>query len=311
MDLVKDSIVELYGLRVQCDLPLAGRVVDGAPDLFIRVGEPRSCRPSEAKSEAEIDTSEARQPPAFDVLEDGTWRVRFNDNAEALFNPDLRQVVIHGDPSASPGILEVLTAGPVLAFWLALKGIACLHASAVATRNSATAFAGVSGAGKSTLAGLCCSLGATLVTDDILRIDLSGNEPLCVPGSRELRLRSGADRLAATLECHPQRKTADGRTAVLAGPSSIEPVRLGAVIVPVLGSHVTAIRRMRGGEAIQALLAAARIDSRGPPSMSVHALDLATSVAATVPVWELRIERESISPQLLPKVLIDVIGLMI
>jgi hypothetical protein len=205
---------------------------------------------------------------------------------------------------------EVLAAGPVLALVLALTGVACLHASAVATPGgAATAFVGASGAGKSTLAGLCCCLGAELVADDILRLEITHGAPKCVPGGRELRLRPGAATVAAALGGMARRTTADGRTAVLAGPLTLDPVSLGAVIVPVLGADFTKVRRLRGAEATKALLAATRVGMLRLGFATTAALDLAGQVSATVPVWEVRLSRVSPDPDRLPRELIKLVGL--
>lgn len=240
----------------------------------------------------------------------GGWSIRFHDLAEAIVGAEVRDVVLHPDPAAPPGMLEVLAAGPVLAHVLALKGITCLHASAVATPGAAaTAFVGTSGAGKSTLAGLCCCLGAELVADDILRLEMTHGAPICVPGGRELRLRPGAAKVGAALAGMARRTTADGRTAVLAGPVTLDPVFLGAVIVPVLGADSTRVRRLRGAEATKAILAATRVGMLRLGSATTAALDLAGQVSTTVPVWEVHLSRVAQGPDLLPRELIELVGL--
>jgi hypothetical protein len=58
--------------------------------------------------------------------------------------------------------------GPVLGLMLRLRGIVCLHASAVAFDDHCVAFVGSAGAGKSTTAAGFAKLGRSIVSDDIV-----------------------------------------------------------------------------------------------------------------------------------------------
>ena len=60
--------------------------------------------------------------------------------------------------------------GPVLGLVLRLRGITCLHASAVAFGNSVAAFVGSEGAGKSTTAAALARHGHSVVSDDIVAL---------------------------------------------------------------------------------------------------------------------------------------------
>lgn len=60
--------------------------------------------------------------------------------------------------------------GPVLGLLLRLRGVPCLHASAVAFREFAVAFAGAEGAGKSTTAAALASRGHAVISDDIVAL---------------------------------------------------------------------------------------------------------------------------------------------
>jgi hypothetical protein len=60
--------------------------------------------------------------------------------------------------------------GPVLGLLLRLRGVPCLHASAVAFGDSAVAFAGSEGAGKSTTAAALADRGHAVISDDIVAI---------------------------------------------------------------------------------------------------------------------------------------------
>ena len=60
--------------------------------------------------------------------------------------------------------------GPVLGLLLRLRGVTCLHASAVTFDDSAVAFAGCEGAGKSTTAAALARRGHSVISDDIVAI---------------------------------------------------------------------------------------------------------------------------------------------
>jgi hypothetical protein len=60
--------------------------------------------------------------------------------------------------------------GPVLGLLLRLRGITCLHASAVAQENNAVVFAGGDGAGKSTTAAAFATRGDAILSDDVVAL---------------------------------------------------------------------------------------------------------------------------------------------
>jgi hypothetical protein len=61
--------------------------------------------------------------------------------------------------------------GPVLGLLLRLRGVICLHASAVAIEDRGVVFVGSAGAGKSTTAAAFSMLGYAVLSDDISRLE--------------------------------------------------------------------------------------------------------------------------------------------
>jgi hypothetical protein len=61
--------------------------------------------------------------------------------------------------------------GPVLGFLLRLRGVVCLHASAVAVGNRSAVFVGTAGAGKSTTAAAFAREGCAVLSDDVVALD--------------------------------------------------------------------------------------------------------------------------------------------
>jgi hypothetical protein len=60
--------------------------------------------------------------------------------------------------------------GPILGLLLRLRGVTCLHASAVAFADHAVAFVGSEGAGKSTTAALMARKGCAVISDDVVAL---------------------------------------------------------------------------------------------------------------------------------------------
>jgi hypothetical protein len=87
------------------------------------------------------------------------------------------------------GDLASYLLGPVLGFVLRLRGVTCLHASAVAIGGCAIAFLGPPGAGKSTTAAALGRLGHPVLTDDLAALTDQGDRFLVQPGFAWLRLR--------------------------------------------------------------------------------------------------------------------------
>jgi hypothetical protein len=78
--------------------------------------------------------------------------------------------------------------GPILGFILRLRGVACLHASAVVIGETAVALAGPAGAGKSTTAAAFARLGYPVLSDDIVALETQSRGVIAQPGYPRLNL---------------------------------------------------------------------------------------------------------------------------
>jgi hypothetical protein len=78
--------------------------------------------------------------------------------------------------------------GPVLGLLLRLRGITCLHASAVALEDYSVAFVGAEGAGKSTTAAAFAREGHGVLSDDVVALAENGSEFLVLPAYPHLCL---------------------------------------------------------------------------------------------------------------------------
>ena len=126
--------------------------------------------------------------------------------------------------------------GPVMGFVLRLRGIPCLHASAVSFAGRAIAFAGHACAGKSTVAATLALRGHRVLTEDVLPVRHEGNRFMACGGYPLIRLWPSSVRALFGSDDYLPRITPtwDKRYLALAAPrGTFEPgsLPLGAVFI--------------------------------------------------------------------------------
>jgi hypothetical protein len=247
-------------MTVLSDLPL--HVHRPAPsgaavDLEIRLGAPAAATDAMPPGRLLLDLRGSRHFYAATAVDDG-YRLRFFGSCDISIDVTLASATVHPVEDADLELLSVLVSGTLLAFVLTLRGHAVLHASAVHVGDSALAFVGASGMGKSTMATLMCSAGARLVTDDVLRLDLTGSAPTCSLGATELRLRKGAEELADGFGSAPgMRTTGDERQALEVLAATTDDLPLAALVIPLPdhapGRRTAELTRLSASEALVVL----------------------------------------------------------
>ncbi len=98
------------------------------------------------------------------------------------------KIVVEPAPGIAEDILRPCILGPIFAVLLRQRGLLVLHASSVAINGEAVAFLGHSGWGKSTLANAFYNQGYSLLTDDVMAIQVEGIYPMIFPGYPYVRL---------------------------------------------------------------------------------------------------------------------------
>jgi len=126
--------------------------------------------------------------------------------------------------------------GPVLGLLLRLRGVTCLHASAVAFGDHSIAFVGASGTGKSTIAAAFALQGYGTISDDIVALSeekgtfqvMPGYPRLCLWPESVRMLFGSADALPRILPQEEKRIL-----SLEAGTARLEmrPLRLAAIYV--------------------------------------------------------------------------------
>ena len=100
----------------------------------------------------------------------GILRLAYSDGMQFWLDQGGNNVWALWPGSSSLGDVATYLLGPVLGALLRLKGVICLHASAVAFEDRAVAFVGPPGAGKSTTAALLAQHGCAVLSDDVVAL---------------------------------------------------------------------------------------------------------------------------------------------
>ncbi|MDF5732439.1 MAG: serine kinase [Rhizonema sp. PD38] len=99
-----------------------------------------------------------------------------------------RKIVVEPDAGIDEDLLRPCILGPIFAVLLRQRSHLVLHASSIAINNEAVAFLGNSGWGKSTLANAFYNQGYSLLTDDVMAIQVEGDRPITFPSFPQVKL---------------------------------------------------------------------------------------------------------------------------
>jgi hypothetical protein len=121
--------------------------------------------------------------------------------------------------------------GPVLGFVMLLRGVVCLHASAVAIGNEAIALLGPAGSGKSTTAAAFAKCGYRVLAEDVVTLDDRGDHFLVRSGYPCIRLWPAAVKALYGSETHLPKLTPNWDKCFLDLSDNFqqEPLRLAAI----------------------------------------------------------------------------------
>ncbi|WP_413452157.1 hypothetical protein AA0Y32_12250 [Georgenia phoenicis] len=280
----------LYGLTVAADFALhqdRAAPPGASPDLTVSDGELLDHNRGTPGGQVLLDFGEAPDRWYTAVRRtDSSVLFRVHGVCDFVISPDLGDVRLHLVRGTDPGMRAIMTTGALLALQLYLRGNAVLHASAVERDGTAVAFLGHSGMGKSTLAALMCAAGARVVSDDVVPVG-AGGEPRVPLGATELRLRPGAEAVAAGLApgSYRRRTSADARTVVRLPSPETDQVPLGAVVIPRPNreDHLE-MELLDPRSAVLAIMSFPRLMGWRDPAVLAQVLTHAASLARAVPV---------------------------
>lgn len=196
----------LYGEVVASSFPFTHHLAPAQPPAGLQIHH----RPGETAGPAgreAIWVSPLRHPDGTpDCRLDrrpGEERLRFHGAGDFLLSGRRITVAVPDGDDADRAELRLL--GPVLAYWLELRGIPALHASAVVHPAGAAAFLASHGGGKSLLAAaLMAEAGLPLLADDVVAVEAAGPAFLARPSYPQMRLAADdAERLTGRADLPP------------------------------------------------------------------------------------------------------------
>ncbi|MGH9801062.1 MAG: serine/threonine protein kinase [Blastocatellia bacterium] len=125
---------------------------------------------------------------AWDLASGEYVRLLYADSTEFIVDRYGTQIWVTWPQSQTLEDMATYLLGPVLGLVLRLRGLTCLHASAVVLGEQAIALVGASGAGKSTTAAAFAQTGYQVLADDIVALDEQAGGFLVRPAYPRVRL---------------------------------------------------------------------------------------------------------------------------
>jgi hypothetical protein len=187
----------IYGLGVVANRPIP--TVPHSPittaDLRVSFGVlPEwlaSLAPHESETTYVADYTDDNGNPAFVFakLHDGDfYRFTYADRTEFVIDRAGREVWTTWPAPLTLEDNATYLLGPVMGFVLLLRGLVCLHASAIVVDDEAIALIGPAGSGKSTTAAAFAARGFSVLAEDVVTLDDRGDSFLVRPAYPCIRL---------------------------------------------------------------------------------------------------------------------------
>jgi hypothetical protein len=187
----------LYGLGVEVDAPIAalqGLPAHASRDVRVRLeaDPPLDDRRDPAWSDyylsPERDDRGVHHVRVSRRTDPDLFRFEYEDGTRIHVDAGGENVWARGASGASLEDTATYLLGPILGFVLQLRGVTCLHASAVAIGDRAIAIAGPAGSGKSSLAAALARRGHAVLADDLVALEDHGDRFSISPGYARVRL---------------------------------------------------------------------------------------------------------------------------
>ena len=163
-------------------------------DIQIQLGSTPACLPAALPEGSGPCTNEYRDEQGLPEAvswrhNDGHgFRLRYDDGTVFIVDERGSRIWAAWPTTLTLDDTAVYLLGPVLALVLRLRGITCLHASAISVNGHVVALVGPSGAGKSTTAAAFAGRGFAVLSDDLLALEDQHGRIIAHPGYPRLRL---------------------------------------------------------------------------------------------------------------------------
>lgn len=176
---------DVYGLRLQSDIPIEGvevTEVHRQTDVFLDTSPFPPALHSLFQTPPTDDDNVAIAPV------EGGHAVGYRDGTRFFIGEGGTRIRASWPPASTPEDMATYLLGPVLAYALRIRGVLCLHASAVVIEGRAVLLAAPHGGGKSTTAARFSDRGIPVMTDDVVPIHWEEGKPVACAGYPRLRL---------------------------------------------------------------------------------------------------------------------------
>jgi hypothetical protein len=295
----------VYGLRLAANLALPGlplQLDSEAFDVQIRLKDwttfpttsPNSVETFYTSSD---NTADGQPSLRVGVLPGGDYFGFFYGDG-VRFVVERRGRVVWGDWPANHTLEDACTylLGPVIGFVLRLRGMTCLHASAVALGEQAIALAGFPGAGKSTTAAAFARLGFSVIADDVVALAEDGERFLVPPGYPRVNLWPDSVRaLFGSDEALPRITPTWGKRYMALGDKGFgfaaKPLPLRAIYLlgerePALAAPI--VEEVAGGDALAGLVVNTYVNYLLDRDMRSREFDVLSRVVNGIPIRRVR-----------------------
>jgi hypothetical protein len=184
----------VYGLHLISDRLIPGLIPlkfsePKTPEISVTFRACDSSEPSRAVEDEALwytsDFSDEQGNPALKIWKqnrNGCYRIHYSHGLEFWVDREASSIWLAKGVETSLSEAAEYLLGPVFGIVLRLRGLTCLHASAVAIGDEAIAFAGSAGAGKSTTAAVFVQGGHAALADDIVPLRERGTSLKVLPG---------------------------------------------------------------------------------------------------------------------------------
>ena len=188
----------LCGLRLEANVSVPGLIrleSDHGPDVRVRFGvmpcwldDVGNISPQICYTSQDFDRDGRPLLKVHQVSGGKYFRLTYADGTAFLIDRAGTRIWSTWPDTLSFEDTVVYLLGPIIGFALRLRGITCLHASAIAIGEGAIALIGPGGVGKSTTAAAFARRGVAVLADDVVALNDSGHAFLVQPGYPHVRL---------------------------------------------------------------------------------------------------------------------------
>ena len=295
----------IYGLQIETDVALPGVLVQSSskpPDVRVWLKERHVLLSTPIAPHeffyASPNVDERGQPSLRVCRLSGRecFGFFYSDGVRVIVDGRGREVWAERPEGYSLEDLCTYLVGPVMGFVLRLRGVTCLHASAIVINDRAIAIAGAVGAGKSTTAAAFAHAGFPVLSDDVVALVAEPTHFMVQPGYPRLNLWPNSVRMLFGSDdaLPPITPTWDKRYFALNQDGQrfeSKPVPLGAIYVLAereAGLAAPVVEEIAGKEALLTLVSNTYVTYLLDRDMQRGDFDALALLLAKVPVRRVR-----------------------